>query len=243
MSHMKSLLLFLGFISFALTADVAYLSLQQQPRFANTALAEDDEDEDEDETEDEDEDENEAEDEEDDDAYERKQQVVKEEPAVTEVITTTVVNPAPQQSTTATQGSQTGTQSAQTTTVTTQEKDLAGFKKEDAEQANTIISDQSKTYDDFSQMTDEIRDRSGITRFFFGSDNDVISKAKESLVSSEQRIQELTDMADKINDMEARAMFRDRVSAMEQRNEAFRNLIDGYENSFSIFGWVKRLFS
>jgi hypothetical protein len=105
------------------------------------------------------------------------------------------------------------------------------------------VSRIAKDFDNSVQATiqaeEQIQNRSGVTRFFFGSDNDVVSNLDSQVIQNQERVQELNRLIETWDgDVQVKTVLQEQIQNMEQEQIRLQQLVDEEQDSRGLFGFL-----
>ncbi len=95
------------------------------------------------------------------------------------------------------------------------------------------------------QAVEQIQNRNKVQTFLFGSDYENLGVLRTEIVQTRNRIQQLTMLMENATgeDNSYIEAVREQIQNLEQEQENLENFVAEQENSFSLFGWLVKLFN
>ncbi len=86
--------------------------------------------------------------------------------------------------------------------------------------------------------------RSGLVKFFMGSDQDLLTEIKSRLTQHEEKIKQLQMIESQTTDAADKLLLTEQLQSMEQVSTQLKTaLAEGNNNVFSLLGWAFKLFN
>lgn len=109
-------------------------------------------------------------------------------------------------------------------------------------EVRVIAQEYASTSKNIDEAQDAVESRPGWLTFLFGSDYGNLGKLRSELVTTENQIQRLTNAMNRSVDATVKADLQVQISALEAEASTTAAFIEENEGSFSLFGWLVRVF-
>ncbi|MBU1877037.1 hypothetical protein KKA72_01660 [Patescibacteria group bacterium] len=111
------------------------------------------------------------------------------------------------------------------------------------EQVRAIAQQQNQSVDTTVQAMEKVQTRSKIQTFFFGSDYKNLGTLRSEMVQTRNRLEQLNRLTEDIQNEGDKIELQNQVQALEQEQIKIESFVKNQENTFSLFGWLVRLFN
>ena len=106
-----------------------------------------------------------------------------------------------------------------------------------------IVQEQNESINTTIQAMEKVQTRSLIQKFFFGSDYNNLNTLKNEMNQTQERLNQLNDLVEDIQDEVDKEEIQNQIQVLEQEKTKIENFVQVQENTFSLFGWLTRLFN
>lgn len=120
---------------------------------------------------------------------------------------------------------------------------VAEHEKEIGEKVREVAHEQDDLASTTAKVIEEVNSRSKVATFFFGSDYKNLGQLRSELVTTENNIQELKTLSSKASSATDKAELENQAKALEEAKAKVDAFITEHENTFSLFGWVVKMFA
>lgn len=110
------------------------------------------------------------------------------------------------------------------------------------EQVRVVAQNQVKVQAELETKLENIEKQSGLSKFFFGPKYGEIKVAKEILVQNREQITQLNELKLEISNEADQKILMEQIELLERANMEIEASIDASKNSFSLFGWLAKVF-
>lgn len=111
------------------------------------------------------------------------------------------------------------------------------------EQIRTIAQSQNQNQEQLETSLETIQNRSGFARFIVGLNYGEINKAEKLLEQNREQIQQLNELRNQLANQSEQTTLTEQIQALEQANTDIENILNGYQNKFSLLGWIFKIFA
>jgi uncharacterized membrane protein YccC len=111
------------------------------------------------------------------------------------------------------------------------------------QQIREIAQAQNQNQVQMEDALDQVKNRGGLKKFFFGPDYKNLNSIEEKLANHEEKLQQLKQLASQVVNEEDAVKLREQIAIMEQIKEELQKEADEESGGFSIFGWLNKIFS
>lgn len=109
-------------------------------------------------------------------------------------------------------------------------------------QVREIAQAQNRIQEQIELGLDKLQNTNKIARFFFGPKIKDVDTLEEQLTLHEEKLEELKTSVASIDDEEIKVQLEEQIQTMEEVKTQIQTAINEETSSFSLFGWVKKLF-
>ncbi len=120
---------------------------------------------------------------------------------------------------------------------------IADTNKGIGEQVKVIAQDQSSYQDAIEKSLGEAEDRSSITKFFIGPNYNKINEAKKLLQKSKVQVDQLNQIKSQVTNKDVAQKLTNQITLLKKVSAQTDKLIKESESTFSLFGWLVKMFS
>lgn len=106
-----------------------------------------------------------------------------------------------------------------------------------------IAQEQNESINATIQAMEKVQTRSLIQKFFFGSDYNNLNTLKNEMTQTQERLNQLNGLIGDIQDEIDKEEIQNQIQILEQEKIKIENFVQTQENTFSLFGWLTRLFN
>lgn len=110
------------------------------------------------------------------------------------------------------------------------------------QQVRTIAQAQNQEQEKLEASLQKVQDRSSFTKFFVGPNYGEIKNAEKIMEQNREKIQQLTGLKDMVS-LTDQQLLGEQIQVLEQANLQIQNHLNNAEKSFSLFGWMFRIFA
>ena len=110
------------------------------------------------------------------------------------------------------------------------------------EQVREIARQQNASEDVVTPLMEKIKNKNKIRKFLFGTDFQATKEIKEEMFAARQRLSELAKAKDEIVDPEEKASLETQRKNFQENVNNVLSEVEAEEGTFSLFGWVKKMF-
>jgi len=111
------------------------------------------------------------------------------------------------------------------------------------EQVRTIAQTQNQNQERLEVSLEKIQSRAGIVKFLIGSNYGEIKTVRQTLEQNREQIQQLNQIRTQIEDEGGQQLLSEQIAVLEQTNTEIEAFINDSESTFSLLGWMFKLFS
>ncbi|MCX6779397.1 MAG: hypothetical protein NTU97_04170 [Candidatus Magasanikbacteria bacterium] len=110
------------------------------------------------------------------------------------------------------------------------------------EQVRLIAQSQNDDHQKIETSLENIKNRSGFVRFLIGPKYSEIKNAQKLLDQNKEKIQQLTQLKDKLANLADQQQVTQQIQLLEQTQSDAQNLVNDLQKGFSLFGWLVKQF-
>ena len=110
------------------------------------------------------------------------------------------------------------------------------------EQVKVVAQEQEKDEDKIVNQIDAVQKRSKIKTFLFGTDYKNVGALRSEMVQTKNRIDQLTKLMGQTTNTADKTELQTQITAMQIEQTNTETFLETNESSFSLFGWVRKLF-
>ncbi len=110
------------------------------------------------------------------------------------------------------------------------------------EQVRVVAQSQQQNHQDVEDQLDEIKERSGFTKFFIGPKYNKIEKAKDLIEQDKDKINKLEEIKSTLTNEEDKVKIDEQISIIKEAISEVEDIIDEEQSEFSLFGWLAKIF-
>jgi len=110
------------------------------------------------------------------------------------------------------------------------------------EQIRTIAREQNQSVDNANKAMDKIQERSGLAKFFFGSNYGQMKEVKQIIEQNQERIRELQQIMTNLSNETDKTEIQNQINVLELQNLNLANQLADEGKGFTFFGWLVRWF-
>ncbi len=111
------------------------------------------------------------------------------------------------------------------------------------EQVKVIAKKQILNQEAIRESLGQAESRNKIVVFFIGPKYNEINKAKILLKQNNEQINQLSQIGKEISNKDDAKKLDEQVAVLQTTNNQVQKIIDSSENTFSLFGWLSKIFS
>ena len=111
------------------------------------------------------------------------------------------------------------------------------------QQVRVIAQQQNDSDATTSQAVEKVQSRSKIATFLFGSDYKNLGKLRSEMVTTKNRINQLNNLLSNIPNASDTAEIQAQIQTLEQEQTKIEDFIKSKESTFSLFGWLVKMFN
>lgn len=112
-----------------------------------------------------------------------------------------------------------------------------------AEDVNAVADDVEQAGNDAVDSQTKIEERSKLKTFLFGSDYKNLGTLRSTLVSTQNQIDRLTKAKERTTNSTTIAEIDAQIAKLTEMKDKATNFVSNNESKFSLFGWVRKIFS
>lgn len=111
------------------------------------------------------------------------------------------------------------------------------------EQIRIIAQSQNQNQEQLETSLETIQNRSRFARFIVGLNYGEVNKTEKLLEQNREQIQQLNEIKNQLTNQSEQTILTEQIQTLEQVNVAIENLLNSYQNKFSLFGWIFKIFA
>jgi len=111
------------------------------------------------------------------------------------------------------------------------------------EQVRVVAQSQNDDHQKIEASLEDIKNRSGFVKFFIGPKYSEIKNAQKLLDQNKERIQQLTQLKDKLANLADQQQVTQQIQLLEQTHLDAQKLVNDLQKGFSLFGWLFKGFA
>ncbi len=119
------------------------------------------------------------------------------------------------------------------------------FSSNLGQEVELIAQEQNASEETTIQAMEQVQTRNKVQTFLFGSDYENLGVLRSEIVQTRNRIQQLTMLMENTTGLDDASIeaVGEQMQILEQEQENLENFVAEQENSFSLFGWLVKLFN
>jgi len=110
-------------------------------------------------------------------------------------------------------------------------------------QVRTIAQQQNQSASTTIQAMEKVQTRSKIKTFLFGSDYKNLGTLRSETVQTRNRLEQLNKVMENVQNEGDKTELQNQIQTLEQEQTKIENFIKAQESTFSLFGWLVKLFN
>jgi hypothetical protein len=110
------------------------------------------------------------------------------------------------------------------------------------EQVRVVAQSQQQNHEEVEDKLDEIKERSGLAKFFIGPKYDKIEKAKELIKQDKEKINKLEEIKSTLVSEEDKTKVDEQISIIKGAITEVEKIVGEEQSGFSLFGWLAKIF-
>lgn len=110
------------------------------------------------------------------------------------------------------------------------------------QEVRIIARAQEENHAKINDSLKKVEDRNAFAKFFFGPDQTEIDSAKQIVAQNEAQIKQLTDLKSRMATGTDQTLIDNQITLLQKVNAEASSTLSAHENSFSLFGWMFRIF-
>lgn len=110
-------------------------------------------------------------------------------------------------------------------------------------QVREVAKAQNDSATTTEEAIDKVKSKGGISTFFFGSDYKSLGELRSEAVKTQNNIDQLKNALTKATSAADKVTLSAQITALENSQAKVNAFVDTHENTFSVFGWLVRMFS
>ncbi len=111
------------------------------------------------------------------------------------------------------------------------------------EQIREVAQEQNQDQTRIQEQLNKFESRGKFLKFMIGTDFEAVANLEQLMEQNRLRIQELTQLKDSLVSQGDITVVEETIQALTDQNTALQELIKLEEKTFSLFGWLAKLFS
>lgn len=111
------------------------------------------------------------------------------------------------------------------------------------QQVRTIAQQQNQSASTTIQAMEKVQTRSKIKTFLFGSDYKNLGTLRSETVQTRNRLEQLNKVMENVQNEGDKTELQNQIQTLEQEQTKIENFIKAQESTFSLFGWLVKLFN
>lgn len=111
------------------------------------------------------------------------------------------------------------------------------------EQVRVIAQNQEKNQEKVEAKLEKIQNRNKLVRFIFGPDNQEIKNARKLLQDNRDELTRLENVRSQLVDVVDQQKVQEQIEKIQEASIEIENDLNRSEKVFSLFGWMKNIFS
>ncbi len=111
------------------------------------------------------------------------------------------------------------------------------------QEVRTIAEEQNQSATTTIQAMEEVKSKSKIATFLFGSDYKNLGTLRSEVAQTQNRLEQLNKLSENVKNEADKTQLQNQVQALTQEQTKINNFIQAQESTFSLFGWLVKLFS
>ena len=111
------------------------------------------------------------------------------------------------------------------------------------EQVRVIAQAQQQNQEQIEESVEKIQKQNKITTFILGPNHGEINKAAKLTIQNEEKINELKELQTGITEQEEIQKINDQIQVLEKANLEVKTTLEEAQKTFSLFGWLRKLFA
>lgn len=120
---------------------------------------------------------------------------------------------------------------------------MENLGEEVGNQIKTLAQNQLQAQSQIQSQLDKLGTKSKLMKSLFGPDYKAIENLKQQMEQNRLRIQQLTQLANQVQNQSEKTMLQEATQSLIQQNTQLQEQIEKDESAFSLFGWLVKLFN
>jgi len=116
------------------------------------------------------------------------------------------------------------------------------FGEEVGEKVKVVVRQQNNSQEQISKQLNKIETRSKFMKFLVGTDHTAVKELKGQMEQNELQIKSLRELKTQVQNESEETMIQETVDALVAQNTALEERVAEEEGTFSLFGWLAKLF-
>ena len=105
-----------------------------------------------------------------------------------------------------------------------------------------IARHHGQTSEEIAKKEDQINQRSGVAKFFIGSDYATLDEVQQLMEEIRNQVRELNQIRTRLQNKGEQEELQNQIQILEMQLQSLQNYVDSEEQAFSLFGWLLKLF-
>lgn len=110
------------------------------------------------------------------------------------------------------------------------------------EQIREIAQQHGQSAEKIIEEEDKLNQRSGVLKFFVGSDLASVDEINQQMEQIRNQVRELNQIRTQLQNEGDQTELQNQIKILELQLTNFQNSLDAQESTFSLFGWLLKLF-
>lgn len=111
------------------------------------------------------------------------------------------------------------------------------------QEVREIAKMQNQAQQKIQSQVDKLASRSGLLKGLLGPDFKTIGNLRQELSQNQLRIKKLEELKNEVSNQAEETEIQEMIQALVEQNTALETQINQEEDSFSLFGWLVKLFN
>lgn len=111
------------------------------------------------------------------------------------------------------------------------------------QQVKIIAQNQNQNQIKLEKNIEKIQSRSGLAKFFIGSNYGEIKNAQKTLEQNKEQIKQMNQIRTQLSNQGDQQQLTEQIKVLEKANQEIETLLADSQKGFSLFGWLNKLIS
>jgi uncharacterized protein YydD (DUF2326 family) len=110
------------------------------------------------------------------------------------------------------------------------------------DEVREIAREHGTKSEEIAEKQDQINQRSGVAKFFIGPDYAALEEVQQSMEQIRNQVRELNQIRTRLQNQGEEQELQNQIRVLELELQSLQNYAENEESTFSLFGWLLKLF-